>query len=78
MPGLSEDLSKWPATYMISAEKDVCRDDAKLFHEKLQAAGRPSKMDFYDGLPHYFHCEYSGLTKTSADICSVPAIGCCP
>lgn len=40
---------------MISAEKDVCRDDAKVFHKKLQEAGRPSKVDYYDGLPHYFH-----------------------
>lgn len=55
LPGLSQDLSKWPPTYMISAEKDVCRDDAILFDKKLKAAGRPSKVDYYEGLPHYFH-----------------------
>lgn len=61
LPGLAEDLSKWPPTYMISAEKDVCRDDGILFNEILQRAGRKSKLDFYDGLPHYFHCELTRL-----------------
>lgn len=54
-PGLAEDLSRWPPTYIVSAEKDVFRDDGRLFHELLLDAGVASKLDYYEGLPHYFH-----------------------
>lgn len=54
-PGLAEDLTRWPPTYIVSAEKDCFRDDGKLFHELLIDAGAVSKLDYYEGLPHYFH-----------------------
>lgn len=54
-PGIAEDLSKWPPTYLITAEKDVFRDDGRLFHELLTEAGVRSDIEHYEGLPHYFH-----------------------
>lgn len=54
-PGLAEDLSNFPPTYIVCAEKDCFRDDGKILDFRLRESGVKSKLDFYDGLPHYFH-----------------------
>ncbi|KAK5089615.1 hypothetical protein LTR70_007195 [Exophiala xenobiotica] len=40
---------------MVTAEKDVFRDDGTLLDELLRQSGVVSKLDHYEGLPHYFH-----------------------
>lgn len=54
-PGLADNLSKWPPTYIVAAEKDCFRDDGRLLDELLRQSGVPSKLEYYEGLPHYFH-----------------------
>jgi versiconal hemiacetal acetate esterase len=40
---------------MVNAEKDCLRDDATVLDRQLRENGIRSKLDYYDGLPHYFH-----------------------
>ncbi|KAK5071674.1 hypothetical protein LTR64_004547 [Lithohypha guttulata] len=54
-PGLARDLSKFPPSYIVAAEKDCFRDDGILLNQLLQESGVPTKLDYYEGLPHYFH-----------------------
>lgn len=54
-PLLADDLSGFPPCYIVSAEKDCFRDDGKLLDLRLKESGVPTKFDYYEGLPHYFH-----------------------
>lgn len=56
-PGLADDeeIAKFPPTYIVNAQKDCFRDDGFLLEKRLKEAGVPTKLDYYDGLPHYFH-----------------------
>ena len=40
---------------MMCAEKDCFRDDSFILDQRLKESGVRSKLDFYPGLPHYFH-----------------------
>lgn len=53
--GLADDLSKFPPCYIVTAEKDCFRDDGKVLDIRLRECGVRSKLDYYAGLPHYFH-----------------------
>ncbi|EXJ62320.1 hypothetical protein A1O7_02754 [Cladophialophora yegresii CBS 114405] len=53
--GLADDLSKFPPCYIVTAEKDCFRDDGKVLDFRLGQSGVRSKLDHYEGLPHYFH-----------------------
>jgi versiconal hemiacetal acetate esterase len=53
--GLADDLSKFPPCYIVNAEKDCFRDDGKVLDFRLRESGVRSKLDYYEGLPHYFH-----------------------
>ena len=52
---LADDLSKFPPTYIVAAEKDCFRDDGIVLDIVLTEQGVKSKLDYYPGLPHYFH-----------------------
>jgi len=43
---------------MVTAGKDVFRDDGTLLDELLRQSGVVSKLDHYEGLPHYFHSKW--------------------
>lgn len=47
-------LKKFPRTYIVTAQKDLMRDDGVVLEAALQNAGVPVKRDHYMGLPHYF------------------------
>ena len=49
------DLSAFPPSYIVTAEKDPVRDDGTVLHAILQACGVRTKLAYYPGLPHYFH-----------------------
>jgi versiconal hemiacetal acetate esterase len=51
----AESLKGFPPCYLVSAEKDCVRDDAICLEMLLKKDGVPTKLDFYPGLPHYFH-----------------------
>jgi versiconal hemiacetal acetate esterase len=53
LPG--EKLKGFPSCYFLSAEKDCVRDDGFCFEMALKEVGVRTKLDFYPGLPHYFH-----------------------
>ncbi|OAP65701.1 hypothetical protein AYL99_01673 [Fonsecaea erecta] len=53
--GLADDLSKFPPCYIVNAEKDCFRDDGAVLDYRLRESGVKSKLDYYEGLPHYFH-----------------------
>ena len=53
LPG--DKLKGFPPCYFVSAEKDCVRDDGICFEMALRDAGVRTKLDFYPGLPHYFH-----------------------
>ena len=59
--GLAEDLSKFPPSYIVTAERDCFRDDGKVLDLRLRESGVRSKLDYYEGLPHYFHA-FPGLS----------------
>lgn len=48
-------LAGFPPCYLVSAEKDCVRDDAFCFEMALKKEGVKTKLDYYPGLPHYFH-----------------------
>jgi versiconal hemiacetal acetate esterase len=54
-PLFAESLKGFPPCYLVSAEKDCVRDDAICLEMLLKKDGVPTKLDFYPGLPHYFH-----------------------
>lgn len=54
-PLLADDLSKFPPCYIVTAEKDCFRDDGTVLDYRLRESGVRSKLDYYEGLPHYFH-----------------------
>ncbi|MDH3686569.1 MAG: alpha/beta hydrolase [Myxococcales bacterium] len=47
-------LDDFPPACLLAAELDPLCDDALLFSERLDAAGRPSTLLRYPGLPHDF------------------------
>lgn len=73
-PGLAEDLSEFPPSYIVAAEKDCFRDDGLLLNWMLEQAGIKTKLDYYEGLPHYFHGTF-GLRKLHLVLthCSLPS-----
>lgn len=48
-------LAGFPPCYFVSAEKDCVRDDGICFEMALRDQGVKTKLDYYPGLPHYFH-----------------------
>lgn len=53
LPG--DQLKGFPPTYFLAAEKDCIRDDGFCFEMALKDVGVKTKLDFYPGLPHWFH-----------------------
>lgn len=51
---LSNQLDKFPPTYIATCGKDPLRDDGKVLEMMLKDKGVKTKSDFYDGMPHYF------------------------
>lgn len=51
----AESLKGFPPCYLVSAEKDCVRDDGICLEMLLKKNCVPTKLDFYPGLPHYFH-----------------------
>ena len=39
----------------MCAEKDCFRDDGFVLDQRLRESSVRSKLDYYPGLPHYFH-----------------------
>ncbi|EKG19614.1 Alpha/beta hydrolase fold-3 [Macrophomina phaseolina MS6] len=57
-------LKKFPRTYMVTAQKDLMRDDGVVLEAALQDAGVQVKRDRYMGMLHYFWF-FSQLEKAS-------------
>ncbi|PBP26194.1 hypothetical protein BUE80_DR002863 [Diplocarpon rosae] len=51
---LSENLGKFPPTYIATCGKDPLRDDGRVLEAILKQEGVKTKSDFYEGVPHYF------------------------
>ena len=54
-PLLADDLSRFPPSYIVTAEKDCFRDDGTVLDHRLKESGVRCRLDYYQGLPHYFH-----------------------
>lgn len=61
VPLLAESLAGFPPKYVVSAEKDVLKDDGDVLKGNrivlglcLREDGVKSKLDYYPGLPYYF------------------------
>ncbi|TKA82987.1 hypothetical protein B0A55_04668 [Friedmanniomyces simplex] len=46
--------AKFPPMYLTACEFDPLRDDAYVMKACLKEAGVPTKLNYYEGLPHYF------------------------
>lgn len=53
-PLLAPDHGGLPPAFIVTAEFDPLRDDGRLYHEKLEAAGVRSKLHDYEGMIHGF------------------------
>lgn len=53
-PVLNDDLKDLPPALIITAEFDPCRDEGKLYADKLRAAGVPAEYSCYEGQIHTF------------------------
>ncbi|KAK5129326.1 hypothetical protein LTR08_003584 [Meristemomyces frigidus] len=51
---LSDNHKDFPPTYFTSCEYDPLRDDAYMMEAALKEAGVQTKLDYYEGFPHYF------------------------
>jgi len=51
---LSKDLAKFPKTYISTCGKDPLRDDGKVLQLMLEKEGVSTKLDHYEGQPHYW------------------------
>lgn len=54
LPANKDNYQYFPPTYFVNCDKDPLRDDAYLMQMALEKAGVKTKLDFYEGLPHYF------------------------
>ncbi|KIM92602.1 hypothetical protein OIDMADRAFT_139372, partial [Oidiodendron maius Zn] len=61
---LNSRMKEFPPTYLVSCGKDPLRDDAYLLKYELDSHGVRNKLDYYDGLPHYFWI-FPQLSQTS-------------
>ncbi len=50
---MDSDLSGWPPIYFHACDDEILRDESVRMHEKLKAAGIPTKLTIKEGL---FHC----------------------
>jgi versiconal hemiacetal acetate esterase len=50
----SDIKSQYPPTYIAVCGKDPLRDDGVVMEAMLKEAGVKTKIDSYEGLPHYF------------------------
>ena len=48
------DVSGSAPAVIVTAECDVLRDEAELYASRLEAAGVPTLLKRYDGVPHGF------------------------
>jgi acetyl esterase len=55
-PVLAKDLTGLPPALIVTAEFDPCRDEGKLYYDKLRAAGVPAEYKCYEGQIHPFFC----------------------
>jgi acetyl esterase len=53
-PIMSKDISGLPPALIITAEFDPCRDEGKVYADKLRAAGVPVEYSCYEGQIHHF------------------------
>jgi versiconal hemiacetal acetate esterase len=51
---LSKDLGKFPPTYIATCGKDPLRDDGRVLEQMLKKEGVKTRIDNYEGMPHYF------------------------
>ncbi|KAJ5465301.1 carboxylesterase, partial [Penicillium daleae] len=51
---LHKNVAALPTTYLVACEKDPLGEDPRIFHEILLRSGIASRLDYYEGYPHYF------------------------
>ena len=51
---LSQNLSRFPPTYISTCEKDPLRDDGRVLEAMLKKANVKTRSDHYSGVPHCF------------------------
>ncbi|PPJ52349.1 hypothetical protein CBER1_09847 [Cercospora berteroae] len=50
----TDNHANYPPVYFTACEFDPLRDDAYIMKDALDAAGVKTKLDYYEGMPHYF------------------------
>jgi acetyl esterase/lipase len=51
---LAKDFGNLPPTHIITAEFDICRDEAHRYAELLAKSGNKVTQKCYTGMPHAF------------------------
>ena len=79
-PARARDLAGLPPTMVIVAERDVLRDEAEAFAERLRLAGVPVTLRRFDGMPHgflamtrYLDGAREAIRDVSAALAGIPA-----
>lgn len=67
-PLCADDFGGLPPTFIVTAECDVLRDEGEAYAARLKAAGVPTRLMRYDGVPHGFLTLPLALSERDAAI----------
>lgn len=63
-PARAKDLSGLPATYLVTGDLDLFRDETATYAARLAAANVPVEFHIYTGLPHAFDMAAPDITAS--------------